>query len=77
MDVTIEYCVPCGHLDRAIEVQRELLTDYGRRLGSVTLQTGHGGVFKVSVDGQLVLDAAQDGFDLDVVTDTIDQELAA
>lgn len=77
MDVTIEYCVPCGHLDRAIEVQRELLTDYGRQLDAVTLQTGHGGVFKVSVDGELVLDAAQDGFDLGVVTDTIDHELAA
>lgn len=63
MNVTIEYCVPCGHLDRAIEVQRDLLARYGRNLGAVTLQPGAEGVFKVSVNGQLVLDAQQDGFD--------------
>ena len=26
MHVTIEYCVPCGHLERAIGVERELLS---------------------------------------------------
>lgn len=77
MNVTIEYCVPCGHLDRAVQVQRELLTRYGRRLDSVTLQTGHGGVFKIAVDGELVLDAAEDGFDLAPVTDAIEQRTAA
>lgn len=77
MTVTIEYCVPCGHLDRAIRLQRELLETYGRRLESVTLQTGEGGVFRVSVDGRLVLDAAEDGFDLSAVTDAVDQQAAA
>lgn len=77
MQVTIEYCVPCGHLDRAIEVQRGLLDSYGQHLESVTLQTGDGGVFKVSVDGRLVLDAAEDGFDLAPVTDAVEQQLAA
>lgn len=77
MNVTIEYCVPCGHLDRAVKVQRELLTRYGRRLDSVSLQTGDGGVFKITVDGQLVMDAAEDGFDLAPVTDAIEQQTAA
>ncbi|MBW3562615.1 MAG: Rdx family protein [Actinobacteria bacterium] len=27
MNIEIEYCVPYGHLDRAIAVQRELLGD--------------------------------------------------
>lgn len=77
MTVTIEYCVPCDHLERAIGVQRELLRRYGRQLHSVTLQTGHGGVFKISVDGQLVSDAAVDGFDTDAVTDAVERRLAA
>lgn len=77
MTVTIEYCVPCGHLERAIGVERELLSRYGRRLHAVTLQTGHGGVFKVSVDGQLVTDAAVDGFDMDAVTDAVERRLVA
>ena len=77
MNVTIEYCVPCGHLERAIDVQRDLLVRYGGTLGSVALQTGSGGVFKISVDGELVLDAARDGFDLAAVTDAIDEQVAA
>lgn len=77
MGVTIEYCVPCGHLDRAIQVQRQLLIRYGRALDSVTLRTGDGGVFKIAVDGQLVMDAAEDGFDLAPVIDAIEQQTAA
>lgn len=77
MNVTIEYCVPCGHLDRAIEVQRGLLDNYGQHLESVRLQTGDGGVFKIFVDGRLVLDAAEDGFDLDPVTDAVERQVAA
>jgi selenoprotein W-related protein len=77
MQVTIEYCVPCGHLDRAIDIQRRLLTRYGRDLDAVTLQTGEGGVFKISIDDQLVLDAARDGFDLTAVTDAVRQRQAA
>ncbi len=77
MNVTIEYCVPCGHLDRAIDVQRTLLSRYGRDLDAVTLQTGEGGVFKISIDDQLVLDASQDGLDVTTVTDAIARRQAA
>ena len=67
-DVEIEYCVPCGHLGRAIETQRTLLAEFGRNLDAVTLRTGEGGVFVVSVDGETVLDAREDGYDLAEVT---------
>lgn len=77
MTVMIEYCVPCGHLERAIGVQRELLRRYGRQLHAVTLRTGQGGVFKISVDGQLVADAAVDGFDMDAVTAAVERRLVA
>ncbi len=77
MNVTIEYCVPCGHLERAIDVQRKLLVRYGGTLDGVRLQTGTGGVFKISIDDRLVLDASRDGFDLAAVTDAIDEQVAA
>lgn len=77
MNIEIEYCVPCGHLDRAIATQRELLETYGRDLESVTLRTGHGGVFEIRVDGELVLDAKQDGYDLEAIHGLVDDRLAA
>lgn len=77
MDVEIEYCVPCGHLDRAIELERLLLAELGNRLAGVRLRTGTGGVFKVRVDGDLVLDAQQDGWDPGRVRGEVTARLAA
>lgn len=77
MHVEIEYCVPCGHLDRAVETQRELLSTYGRQLDGVCLRTGEGGVFKIRLDHEVVLDAQQDGFDLDRVYKEINERLPA
>lgn len=62
--VEIEYCVPCGHLNRAIDTQRALLEHFGRRLDGVSLKTGHGGVFTIRVDGEQIYDKTS-GFDLD------------
>lgn len=77
MDVEIEYCVPCGHLDRAIRTQKELLETYGRQLDSVALRTGSGGVFKIGIDGTEVWDARTDGYDLEAIRDLVDQRLTA
>lgn len=41
------------------------------------VRTGHSGVFKVRVDGDLVLDAQQAGFDLSLVHKAIDERLPA
>lgn len=51
MTVDIEYCVPCGHLDRAIATQRAILERFGEQVDGVRLTTGHGGVFTIRVDG--------------------------
>jgi selenoprotein W-related protein len=65
--VEIEYCVPCGHLDRAEDVQHALLKSFGRDLEAVTLRTGTNGVFTVSVDGEPIFDVADDEFDVDQI----------
>ncbi|WP_424019126.1 SelT/SelW/SelH family protein [Halorientalis pallida] len=66
-EVEIEYCVPCGFLDRAENVQHVLLTTFGERLDAVTLRTGANGVFRVTVDGERVYDKQEDAFDVDEI----------
>ena len=66
--VEIEYCVPCGFLDRAQTVQHALLSTFGERLDAVTLRTGADGVFRVTVDGEVVFDKTQDDYDVDEIT---------
>lgn len=55
-EITVEYCVPCGHLDRATTVQQSLLEQFGQRVDAVRLQPGDDGVFEVRVDGERVWD---------------------
>lgn len=78
-DVEIQYCVPCGHLDHAIEVQEELLSEFGQRLDGVRLTTGDSGIFVVTVDGEPVYDNREtdEGFDIDAVKDVIQQKVSA
>jgi selenoprotein W-related protein len=66
-DVEIEYCVPCGFLDRAMDLQRALLQNFGERLDRVALVTGDHGVFVVRVDGERVFDKSEDEFDVDAI----------
>lgn len=79
VSVEIEFCVPCGLLDPAIKTQRELLETFGRDLEEVRLKTGHGGVFKVSIDGDLVFDKATHGNEiaLDAIIDAVDNRVTA
>ena len=66
--VDIEYCVPCGMLDRAQEVQHALLTQFGQDIDRVALVTGDHGVFTVEVDGERIFDKADDQYDVDDIT---------
>ena len=74
--VEIEYCVPCGFLERAESVQHALLEQYGQELDAVALVTGDHGVFRVSVDGEAVYDKdeADTGFDVDTIVRRVDEE---
>ena len=77
MNVEIEYCVPCGHLDRAIRTQKDLLETYGNRLDTVALRTGSGGVFIIRVEGEQVWDAKTEGYDPDAIRALVEDRLAA
>jgi selenoprotein W-related protein len=73
--VEIEYCVPCGHRDRATDLQTALLEAYGQQLDRVALVTGDGGVFEIRADGEIVLDTDEEGYDEATVVDRVGELL--
>jgi len=64
-DVEIEYCVPCGFRERALDVQEAILNGLESELDSVSLVMGDHGVFVVRVDDEVVYDKEEDEFDVD------------
>jgi len=75
--VDVEYCVPCGLRDRAVEVQEALLAEFGQGLDAVSLVTGDGGVFEVRADGDVVFDKETDEYDLDAIVDAVGERVGA
>ncbi|WP_135829374.1 SelT/SelW/SelH family protein [Halorussus halobius] len=75
--VEIEYCVPCGMLDRAQDLQHALLDEYGERLDAVALVTGDGGVFEVRADGEQVFDKDADEYDVDAIVESVGEYASA
>ncbi|MFC7134424.1 MULTISPECIES: Rdx family protein [Salinibaculum] len=63
--VQIEYCVPCGFRQQAIDVEQAILGALERELDELSLVMGDHGVFRVSVDGETVYDKEEDEFDVD------------
>jgi selenoprotein W-related protein len=77
--IPIEYCVPCGFRESAVETQLALLDRFGRYLDSVALEPGHGGVFEVQVGGETIWDKEVHGSDLDLelIGDAVEERLAS
>lgn len=59
--VEIEYCTGCRWLLRAAWVAQELLTTFQDELQEVAIKPGKGGVFRVSLNGEVLSDRATDG----------------
>lgn len=66
-EIEIEYCVPCGFLNRAMEVCEAVLTAFGDDVDRVSLVTGRDGVFEVRVDGDRVFEKHEDEYDVDAI----------
>ena len=64
-DVEIEYCVPCGFRERALDVQTAILNGLETELDSVSLVMGDHGIFQVRADGEVVYDKAEDDLNVD------------
>lgn len=65
--IEIEYCVPCGMLNRAQDVQEAILRQYGDSIDRVALVTGDDGIFVVRADDAVVFDKTEDNYDVDAI----------
>ncbi len=74
MNIEIEYCVPCGYLDRAVDAQRRLLTEFGNKLASVSLKPGDQGVFTFRAGGREIYSKPAE-FNIEDIVATVRQEL--
>lgn len=69
--VEIEFCLPCGYLNRAEDVQHVILQTLGETIDEITLVPGDNGVFTVTVDDTKVFDIANDEYDVDDIVRTV------
>ncbi|BAK54354.1 SelT/SelW/SelH family protein [Sulfurisphaera tokodaii] len=56
--VKIVYCRPCGYLDRAINLARDILAYFENV--EVTLEQGKNGIFDVYLNGELIFSRYQE-----------------
>lgn len=75
--VEVEYCVPCGMLNRAQDVSGAILQQFGEKVDEVSLLTGDNGVFIVRVDGETVFDKEEDEFDVDAIVRSLRPHVGA
>jgi selenoprotein W-related protein len=52
--IQITYCTQCKFLLRAAWLAQELLTTFERDVGEVALRPGSGGIFEVTLDGEVI-----------------------
>jgi selenoprotein W-related protein len=65
--VEIVYCRQCRWLLRAAWMAQELLSTFEEELGGVTLKSGTGGVFVISVNGAVLWSRKDEGRFPDIV----------
>jgi len=73
--VTLEYCVPCGFRERALNTQEAILNGLEREIDRFELVMGEHGVFRVDVDGQTVYDKDEDDMDVDDIVRAVRDEV--
>ena len=59
--LTITYCTQCNWLLRSAWMAQEVLSTFSLEIGAVTLVPGTGGIFEISLDGDLVWERKRDG----------------
>lgn len=73
--VEIEYCVPCGFRERALDVERAILNAVETDLDRVSLVMGDHGVFRVTVDDEPVYEKSEDDYDVDGIVRQVRERL--
>lgn len=75
MDLTIDYCTDCGHLDKAVEIVREVMDEYDESFEKAELVPSDGGVLRVSIESEIVFDLDEDEFSIDDIKRKVAEQL--
>ena len=59
--LSITYCTQCNWLLRSAWMAQEVLSTFSLEMGSVILVPGTGGIFEISLDGELIWERKRDG----------------
>jgi selenoprotein W-related protein len=73
--VELEYCVPCDFRRRALDVQAAVLAALEDDIDEFRLVMGADGVFRLSVDGEVVYDKQEEAFDVDGIVRSVRAKL--
>ena len=73
--IEIEFCLPCGYLNRAEDVQHVLLQSFGETIDEITLVPGDNGIFTVTIDDTTIFDISEDDYDVDEIARNAREEL--
>lgn len=74
--IVIQYCVPCGHLPRALDIQKGLLEHFGRKIEGVKLKTGGDGIFTIHLAGEKLYEKSEE-FDLGALIQKVEAKVSA
>lgn len=69
--VGVEYCDPCGFIDRATETQTQILESCDETVDGVELVPGKDGIFEVRVDDVVVFDVDEIEYDLSTIMEGV------
>lgn len=59
--LAITYCTQCNWLLRSAWMAQEVLSTFSLEMGEVILRPGTGGIFEISLDGELIWERKRDG----------------
>ena len=59
--ITLAYCTQCNWLLRTAWMAQELLSTFGQDIASVTLIPATGGLFQITLDGEVIWDRKERG----------------
>lgn len=60
-NVEIEYCTQCRFILRASWMAQEILMTFGENITNLNLKPSSGGVFTISLDGEILFSRKQEG----------------
>lgn len=75
MELVIDFCTDCGHIDKATEAAREILREHANHFESAELVPAENGVFRISIDSEVVFDIGEEDFSVTKITEDVEKHL--